>query len=77
MTDSLGGGAKELKGMLLQLYQLPSMKKRVLSRGRVQSALFFSLFSSVYVSFEILHVSYLQALNFGHVHSAIGIQFDS
>lgn len=36
----LGGGAKELQGMSLQLYQLPSMKKRGLSRGRVQSALF-------------------------------------
>lgn len=54
---SLGGGAKESKGMSLQLHQLPSMKKETWVED-AQSALFFSsLFSSVCVSFEILLVS--------------------
>lgn len=56
---SLGGGAKELKGMSLQLYQLPTMKKKESWVEEESSALFFFLFSSVCVSFEILHVSYL------------------
>lgn len=59
MKLSLGGSAKESKGMSLKLYRLPNMKKTGLSRERAQSALFFFLFSSVSVNFEILHVSYL------------------
>lgn len=40
---SLGGGAKELKRMSVQLYQIPSMKKRGLSREE-SSQHYFSLY---------------------------------